>query len=51
MDLPVKFEVPRLTHADLLSVLLPVVPGAIIALDVFWVGFRPLRFLAENGVG
>ena len=51
MDLPLKVELPRLSHADLLRVVLPFIPGFVLAVDASLAGFRPLAWEASLGLG
>ena len=51
MDLPLKLEIPRLSHADVLKILLPFAPGLVLALNAAFTGFRPLVLAAAWGLG
>ena len=51
MESPIKFEMPKLSHADLLLILIPFAPGLLIAVDVTFSGMRPLQILSTAGVG
>jgi hypothetical protein len=51
MDLPLKVEIPQLSHTDLLKIVLPIAPGAILFLDSVVAGFRPIQYLDSFSLG
>jgi len=51
MDIPLKVELPRLSHADVLKVLLPIVPGGVLMADAMLAGFRPIPLGYALGLG
>src|ERR1700733_2627813 len=51
MELPIKFDIPKLSHSDLLKVCLPLVPGFVFSMNAAFAGLRPITWAATLGLG
>jgi hypothetical protein len=51
MELPIKFDIPKLSHSELLKICLPLVPGFVFSVNAAFAGLRPISWAATLGFG